>query len=142
MFSEPVKQILYLNKQTPLSFLFHHLLHSNLFPNCGAHKQVKGKKKQKIHLPSLVCMVAQVRRSMFGFADTFFKCFKINQNSNIPFQNVFYRRFKHHVYFVRIALFCSPSYYWVTSLKIVKEMKTGRAVKIQKKCLEQNSLFI
>lgn len=35
--------------------------------------------------------------------------------------------------FVRPALFHSPSYYWVTSLEIVKEIKSGRAVKSKKK---------
>lgn len=79
-------------------------------------------------------MVTQDRCSRFTFADTFLKCFKINYSSNILLQNGFYRRFKHHVYFVRAALFCSPCYDWV-SLKIVKEMKCGRAVKFQKNAL-------
>jgi len=80
-------------------------------------------------------MVTQVRWSRFAFADTFVKCFKISYSSNILFQKGFYRRFKHHVYFVRTALFCGRSYYWVTSLKTVKEMKSARAVKFQKNAL-------
>lgn len=32
-----------------------------------------------------------------------------------------------------LPCFHSPSYYWVTSLEIVKEIKSGRAVKSKKK---------